>query len=177
MHAKIKKKKMFHVQIELHIFVCSYIHIHVPSSLLPPPLLPPPPLRAIALNFTMNNVQRNVHHVGIRRTPFREPKSEKSTRKFRADKIARKDSFLDRRRITIPPRYTKIEAGTYADGQVDKVTFEKNSRLKTIGFRAFAGSALNHIEIPEGVVNIDDFAFCGCPNLVWVDLPSTLKVI
>ena len=51
------------------------------------------------------------------------------------------------------------------------------STLKEIGEYAFSYSPIEKIIIPDGVEEIEDFAFCACEKLKNVDLPSTLKEI
>lgn len=79
-----------------------------------------------------------------------------------------------------------------------KVSFQENSKVKSIGHEAFAGctslvdivlpkglekigkrafsncAALEAIIIPEGVTTIEDGAFEGCKNLKSISLPSSL---
>lgn len=49
--------------------------------------------------------------------------------------------------------------------------------VKHIGFRAFGGSKLKEITIPEGVERISNSTFVDCENLQKVVIPDTVKVI
>lgn len=46
-----------------------------------------------------------------------------------------------------------------------------------IGEYAFAGSEITMVEIQDGVIEIENGAFAGCPNLKTVILPKTIKTI
>lgn len=64
------------------------------------------------------------------------------------------------------PAYTFFKAGVTA--------ISLPQELNIIGEGTFAGSEIESITIPEGVTEIGDYAFYGCPNLKEVKLPSTL---
>jgi len=44
-----------------------------------------------------------------------------------------------------------------------------------IGEKAFFGSLVTSVTIPEGVIRIGYAAFAGCMDLTYINLPSTLK--
>lgn len=49
--------------------------------------------------------------------------------------------------------------------------------VASIGTRAFSGSAITHIEIPNSVLNIENYAFYECDKLAEVTFGSTLQMI
>lgn len=49
------------------------------------------------------------------------------------------------------------------------------NNVKSIGERAFEGSGIREIKIPDGVSNIEDYAFASCKNLSSASLPESLK--
>ena len=72
--------------------------------------------------------------------------------------------------IEIPSSVTTIGEYAFAGcSSLEKVVFEENSQLTTIGNGAFSGcSSLTSIEIPSSVITIGESAFSSCYNLVKV---------
>lgn len=52
----------------------------------------------------------------------------------------------------------------------DGITYQ----VTCIGYDAFRGCPITSIDIPEGVVTIDDWAFNGCSSLEFIEFPNTL---
>lgn len=70
-----------------------------------------------------------------------------------------------------------INAFGYQDA-LTSITFTPSSKLTYIGPTVFSDcKALEHIEIPEGVVTIGDDIFYKCNNLKNVTIPSTIRNI
>ena len=66
---------------------------------------------------------------------------------------------------------------TKYNGTAEYIIIPDNLGITTIGEKAFAGSSIVSIKIPEGVTGIGYNAFTLCAKLENVELPSTLKVI
>lgn len=78
--------------------------------------------------------------------------------------------------VTIPEGVTIIEEGIFEQSVVTEVFFPHS--LTVIGDCAFrCCTGLEKIHLNEGLLTIGSRAFCGCQNLVYVTLPSTLKEI
>lgn len=59
-----------------------------------------------------------------------------------------------------------------------EVKFAEDSELISIGYNAFNGcSSLLSLDIPNGVVTIDDYAFNGCANLTSITIPESVESI
>lgn len=73
----------------------------------------------------------------------------------------------------------KAEIISYSGTETElKIPAELNGRaVVSIGASAFSKSQIKSVEFPEGLLNISQYAFFECPNLVSVKLPSTLKTI
>ena len=69
------------------------------------------------------------------------------------------------------------ERAFYGCVNLSKVTFAENSKLETIGDRAFDSSGIVSIDIPSIVTNVGNRAFEGCYRLVSVSLPESVKNI
>ena len=58
------------------------------------------------------------------------------------------------------------------------VVFKNTPQLTRIGAEAFSGcTRLNHIEIPDTVVEIADYAFYNCISLTQITLPVNIRRI
>ncbi len=101
--------------------------------------------------------------------------------------------------LTIPPGYTEIKdlrvagvkivnipasitcIGEFAFSGCESLThvnIEPNSKLKTIGFDAFREcTALEKINLPEGLKEIDEDAFANCTSLTSISIPSNVNTI
>ncbi|MCD8215934.1 MAG: leucine-rich repeat domain-containing protein [Clostridiales bacterium] len=114
------------------------------------------------------------------------------------DRIVRKFRLYDEPVVHIPDVCPKIGVGAFegfdnlqllsladgveviADGAFENcknlkaVYITKNSRLRYIGRRAFAGTNISNVMVPPDV-EIDDNAFDDCPNLIGVlEIPREL---
>lgn len=78
--------------------------------------------------------------------------------------------------IEIPSNVTSIEMYAF-DGcnSLQKVAFEKNSQLTTIGEYAFNGCGFKSVEIPDSVISIGYCAFNGCTSLESITVPFVGK--
>lgn len=82
--------------------------------------------------------------------------------------------------LVIPATVQKIgeNAFRYMNYNLKNVTFEGDSRLKTIGAYAFSNCySLNEINLPEGLELIGNYAFSNCEDLRYVYIPSTVTEI
>lgn len=82
--------------------------------------------------------------------------------------------------LVIPASVQKIgeNAFRYLNYNLKKVTFENDSRLKSIGAYAFSSCySLNEINLPEGLELIGNYAFSNCEDLRYVFIPSTVSEI
>lgn len=82
--------------------------------------------------------------------------------------------------ITFPKTLQTIgkTAFSYLTGNLEKVTFEKDSEIKIIGENAFANNSfLSSVELPEGLEEIRDGAFGSCNSIKSLTLPSTVSII
>lgn len=75
--------------------------------------------------------------------------------------------------ITVPEGVTKIAEGAFSSCPLMQEVVLP-STLQTIGTRAFTGSNLRRISIPDSVVSIEGYAFSGCRYLSQADLPAGL---
>ncbi len=79
--------------------------------------------------------------------------------------------------VVIPASVTTIEAHTFSNACVKKVSFAEGSLLTSIGASAFSCSQIPSIVLPEGLKTIDEDAFSACRYLAEVTVPSTLERI
>lgn len=71
--------------------------------------------------------------------------------------------------VTIPSAVTDICDGAFSYcPNLSSLTFASVSKLKTIGDKAFRGTNLAVIEIPESVMEIGEYAFADCSGLKMV---------
>ena len=76
--------------------------------------------------------------------------------------------------INIPYYVEEIEINAFrCKKEIRGLTFESCS-LKKIPEGCFTGTSIMRVSVPEGVFEIDNFAFSVCSNLVSVVLPKTL---
>lgn len=78
--------------------------------------------------------------------------------------------------LEIPDAVTKIEAATFKDSKLQKITFSAYSNLNYIGDEAFAGSNLVTFAIPGLVKTIGTSAFKGCLEFTSVSVKSVSNV-
>ena len=81
--------------------------------------------------------------------------------------------------IVIPKEVTSLGDNVFAGrNKITEVKFEAGSQLKTIGTSSFEGcTALEKIDLPEGLQSIEGRAFSGCTALQNIKLPSSLTNI
>ena len=102
--------------------------------------------------------------------------------------------------VFISSNVSQIESNAFYESSINKVVFEKNTKLEYIGsetFRyctqltsieipatvtkignsAFVDTAIKTIKIPSGVTEIEDYLFSGCTNLENVELPEGILSI
>ena len=81
--------------------------------------------------------------------------------------------------VTIGSGVTTIDDYAFFRCDVlEKVNFSKESSLISIGGTAFAYDvALKSIELPEGLVQLEEQVFYGCTSLAEVDLPDSLSIV
>ena len=85
------------------------------------------------------------------------------------------DATKELKHITLPSTITSIGYGAFAGSAIQDIIIPEG--VKEIGERAFKDSAIQEIIIPEGVKEIGENAFRECNNLMQVKLPSTITSI
>ncbi len=76
----------------------------------------------------------------------------------------------------VPVHVETIGFGAFEKSKLTNVTFAKGINLLSIGNRAFYGSSLKSVKIPESVVSIDFYAFATCKDLETVIFESDSKL-
>ncbi len=81
--------------------------------------------------------------------------------------------------VYIPNKVQTIRDTAFFSSTLQTITFEANSQLNSIGYRAFSESMLNSITIPSGVMTISSYAFAYNNNLLTVtfETGSQLQII
>ncbi len=80
--------------------------------------------------------------------------------------------------VTVAQDVTAIgEFAFYKCSNLASVTFTDNSRLTTIGERAFNGTGLTSVAIPDAVTAIGGFAFYECSNLTSVTFTDNSRLM
>ncbi len=80
--------------------------------------------------------------------------------------------------IEISDNVTSIEGTFYNCNKLESVIFGENSKLTSIGNRAFLYcSVLTNIDIPKSVTSIGEWAFLGCTNLASINIPESVNQI
>ncbi len=64
----------------------------------------------------------------------------------------------------------------YPNGKAD-TSYTVPSGVKVLGFQSFCGSTVGQVVLPEGLEQIEDYAFNTCPDLTTVSMPSSLQSI
>ena len=68
--------------------------------------------------------------------------------------------------LTLPETLETIGYGAFENSSLEEISFDENSNILAIGYRAFYGAdSLTQITIPASVVTIDYYAFAMCENL------------
>lgn len=79
--------------------------------------------------------------------------------------------------IDIPSSVTKIDYSAFCEcTSLCKVTFREDSILKSIGSRAFYGTALRSIDLPCSLRTLGDDAFSRCSELEKIVFPLNSKM-
>ena len=77
----------------------------------------------------------------------------------------------------IPNYVEKLGFGAFEESAMSGITFEENTKLVTIGWRAFYGMKnLTEIEIPASIVSIDFYGFAECSALETVTFETGTKI-
>ena len=81
--------------------------------------------------------------------------------------------------ITIPASVESIGSAVFQGCiNLESVGFGENSQLQEIASLVFSGcSSLTRIILPNGIINIDDFAFSGCSSLMDITIPDSVESI
>ena len=75
--------------------------------------------------------------------------------------------------LTIPESVTAIRSRTFYHHRATTVVLPKG--CGTIGSMAFADSAVRNIVIPGPVISIEDDAFSGCGNVMFISSDPMVK--
>ena len=78
--------------------------------------------------------------------------------------------------INIPANIKVIGKNVFQDSALTTITFDKGSQLEKIGVRAFAGTKLTTIDLPDSVNEIGDSAFYNS-SLTTFKVPKNVTVI
>lgn len=81
--------------------------------------------------------------------------------------------------VYIPSTVTKIDNyAFFHDVNLETVTFEEKSQIKSIGNKAFAYcSALKNFVIPEGVISLGEGIFLDCSSITNISIPKGVTII
>jgi len=80
-------------------------------------------------------------------------------------------------RVYVPPSVRTIGQRAFLNSTAEDIGFGLDSQLQSIGYRAFMGSNLTSVIIPEGVVTIDGMAFAECRKLTEVAIPNSVMSV
>lgn len=80
------------------------------------------------------------------------------------------------RMVTIPSQVTRIGSEAFREcPALSRVTFAEGSKMQTIGVGAFRScTALASMQLPEGLVYIENGAFNNCSKLSAIDIPASV---
>ena len=80
--------------------------------------------------------------------------------------------------LVIGANVTNISSSMFSEYTgLASVTFNENSKLTSIGYRAFSGSSITEIVIPNSVTTIDSSAFSNCKSLTTVTINTDSKLV
>ena len=80
--------------------------------------------------------------------------------------------------VAVPASVTEIEDRAFCHCRaLRSVTFEEDSKIRSIGANAFAGTALTGFVAPASLRSIGGAAFCGCEKLASVKLNAGIQKI
>ena len=86
----------------------------------------------------------------------------------------------EKKKLLAPFKYSEQANGTYvieglADPSVTVIDIPEETTV--IGKSAFEGTDVSVVTLPDGLLKIDDAAFKGCADLVYINLPKSLVYI
>lgn len=77
--------------------------------------------------------------------------------------------------IHIPSSLTNLGYSAFEGCiKLKNVTWAENCQLSTISNYAFSRCALSNISLPDGIINVESYAFSYCGSLKSVNIPSTI---
>lgn len=76
----------------------------------------------------------------------------------------------------VPDSVRFLGSGAFS-GCLNLKNIDLPQALEEIGNSAFRETGISHLELPEGMVAIPDFAFCSCENLERIVIPESVKSI
>lgn len=80
--------------------------------------------------------------------------------------------------ISIPDNITTLPGCAFRYcTKLSSVTFGENSKLTTIGPKAFSNSSISNFTIPHSVTEIGKYVFFGCNNLTSINIPNNVTII
>ena len=79
--------------------------------------------------------------------------------------------------ITIPANVETIGATAFQNSNLESITFESGSKLKTIETRTFHGCDLRSVVLPDSLETVDYQAFGANNNLSYIVIPESVKTI
>jgi len=81
-------------------------------------------------------------------------------------------------KLIISKNVEDIKKHAFSDLNVKTIVFEENSKVSSIGNRAFYKvSNLTSINMPNSINNIGDYAFYDARSLVSIEIPKNIKSI
>ena len=78
--------------------------------------------------------------------------------------------------VNVPKSITSIGDYAFNNSGLNNITFEKGSKLDSIGAWAFSRCSLSSIDIPDSVTSIGEYAFDSC-NISTIIIPKNVKTI
>ena len=81
--------------------------------------------------------------------------------------------------IIIPSSVTEIANDAFSyNNTLENVIFQENSKLESIGIRAFCGcTKLKNINLPDSLKKLEQLAFYNCTSLEEITVPGSIKEI
>ena len=78
--------------------------------------------------------------------------------------------------VTVEPTLTKIRTGAFENAAVEKINGLAGTGVTEIPARAFYGSALKQLDMPENATTIGAYAFADCNALKYVNLERVTTI-